>query len=418
MNTHFPVYIGNDAISTLIQYCDEHGLRKFLLVSDQNTHQALGGSVEQTLRDHGYDLIVAMLEGDEVIANEDYLIQVFLKVDQEERTFLAVGSGTITDITRFVSHRTRSPFISIPTAASVDGFTSIGAPLVVGGMKQTFLCQPPVALFADLLTLCAAPPRMIAAGFGDLIGKLLSTADWKLGHLLWEEPFDESIWARSRHAALLCAKQAEEIGRRTEGAIRILMEGLLESGYCMLDFGNSSPASGSEHHIAHYWEMKLLNEKRPAILHGAKVGVASLITSSWYEAIQQLSKDQVAYRLKGVKLPDPRVVESAIRECFGGIADKLIAEQEEFIHMSPDTFETLKMRIVECWNEVLELAAQVPSPQQIADWLMKAHGPISAQALGLGKEEIHQALKNSHYTRRRFTIGKLIYVLGMDELFV
>ncbi len=416
MNNPIPTYIGNDAISAMLQYCDEHELKNFLLVSDQNTYQALGRSVEQALNNLGYDVVVAMLTGDEVIASEEFLIQVFLKVDQEERTFLAVGSGTITDITRFVSHRTRSPFISMPTAPSVDGFTSIGAPLVVGGMKRTILCQPPIALFADLPTLCASPPRMVASGFGDLIGKLPSTADWKLGHILWDEPFDEIIWGRARQAALVCAEHADEIGSRTEAAVRILLEGLLESGFCMLDFGNSSPASGAEHHIAHFWEMKLLNEKRPAILHGAKVGVASLITSSWYESIQRMSTDQVAQKLKRFKLPDPKGVESTIREGFRGIANTLIDAQEEFIHMSPEALETLKVRIMERWHEILDIAAQVPTSGQITDWLQKAQGPISPQALGLDDEEVGQAKKLSHYTRRRFTISKLMQLLGEDEL--
>jgi len=415
MSTTIPTHIGHDALSALIQYCERRGLKKFLLVSDRNTHRALGSSVEKSFSDHGYDMIVATLEGEEVVADEDSLIQVFLKVDQDVRTFLAVGSGTITDITRFVSHRTHSPFISLPTAPSVDGFTSIGAPLVVRRLKQTFLCQPPTAIFADLPTLCTAPPAMIAAGFGDMIGKLLSTSDWKLGHILWDEPFDEDIWHRSRQAALLCAEHAEEIGRGTEAGVRILMESLIESGYCMLDFGNTSPASGAEHHLSHFWEMKLLEEKRPAILHGAKVGVASVITSGWYQAIQKLSRDQVFLELKDRQLPDPQKAESEIREGFGGIAEKLVSEQAGFIRMSPDAYEGMKLRIVDRWQEILTIAAQVPSPQQLTDWLQKARAPVSPQALDLDEEEVVQAIRFSHYIRSRFTISKLVHFLGMLE---
>jgi glycerol-1-phosphate dehydrogenase [NAD(P)+] len=415
MSMPITTHIGHDALSALVQYCDERGLKKFLLVSDRNTHQALGHSVERAFIDHGYDVIVAVLKGDEVIADEDALIQVFLKVDQKERTFLGVGSGTITDITRFVSHRTHASFISLPTAPSVDGFTSIGAPLVIRRLKQTFLCQPPTAIFADLPTLCAAPPPMIAAGFGDMIGKLLSTSDWKIGHILWDEPFDEDIWERSRRAAMLCAEHAEEIGRGTEEGVRILMGSLIESGYCMLDFGNTSPASGAEHHLSHYWEMKLLDEKRPAILHGAKVGVASVITSGWYQAIQKLSRDQVFQKLKDRQVPDPQKAESEVREGFGGIADMLIAEQAGFIRMRPDSFYMLKMRIVDCWDEILEIAAQVPSPQQLTDWLQKAQAPVSPQALALDEEEVARAIRFNHYIRRRFTISKLMHFLGMLE---
>ena len=104
-------------------------------------------------------------------------------------------------MTRFVSHRSDTEFISLPTAASVDGYTSIGAPMIIGGAKVTVNCQGPLAVFGDLPALCAAPKALTAAGFGDLIAKLTSVSDWELGHVLWDEPFDPTI---ARRAARPC----------------------------------------------------------------------------------------------------------------------------------------------------------------------------------------------------------------------
>ena len=409
-----PVYIGNEAISALFDYIKEHGLEKFRIVSDENTYQALGKSVDQALKSRGYDVTVTLLKGEEIVADEHYLIEVFLTLDRQERTFIAVGSGTLTDITRFVSHRTRSAFISMPTASSVDGFTSIGAPLVVGGLKQSILCQPPMALFADLPTLCAAPPLLTAAGFGDMVGKLLSIADWKLGNVLWDEPYDEAISQHSRRAALLCAEHAEEIGRRTPESVRMLMDGLIESGFCMLDFGNSSPASGAEHHISHYWEMKLLVENRRALFHGAKVGVASVISCGWYDAIRNLSRDQAAALLINARRPDPEAIEREIRAVYARVAEELIVEQAPFIRMSAQTFAGLKERIVERWDEVLEIAAHVPTAQQMTEWLRKANAPLTGEQLGLYAEEVRLAKEYSHYLRKRFTINKLRLIFGIN----
>ncbi len=230
------------------------------MVVDSNTIPGAGQNCRDGVENTGFDLITVHLKGKEIIADERYLMQVFLQLDRKERVFLAVGSGTITDICRFVSHRSRNPFISMPTAPSVDGFTSIGAPLVVGGLKLTYLCQSPVALFADLPTLAHAPQPLIAAGVGDLLGKLLSAADFKIGHILWGELFDEQIYQRTRQAALGCIEHIDEICCGAEDGVKFLMEGLIEAGFCMLDFGNSNPASGAEHHMSHYWEMKLLRE--------------------------------------------------------------------------------------------------------------------------------------------------------------
>ena len=211
----------------------------------------------------GWDVLTVVLQGDEIGADARSIFQVLLALDRVPRTFIGVGSGTITDVARVISHRTGAEFISLPTAASVDGFTSIGAPMVIDGAKITVNAHGPLAVFGDLPTLCAAPQPLIAAGFGDLLAKLTSIADWELGALLWDEPYDAEIARRSRAAALACAARADAVAAASEDGVRDLFEGLIESGFCMLDFGETRPASGYEHHISHFWEMKLLREGRP-----------------------------------------------------------------------------------------------------------------------------------------------------------
>jgi glycerol-1-phosphate dehydrogenase [NAD(P)+] len=414
MASNIPVYIGNETIAKLVEYCKEKRFTKFLLVCDQNTYPALGKKVEQALSGQGYDVVTACLAGKEIIADERYLIQVFLKTDNQERIFLAVGSGTLTDLARFVSFKTKSAFISLPTAASVDGFTSIGAPLVVEGLKKTLICQPPIALFADLPTLCGAPRLLTAAGFGDMIGKLLSIADWELGHLLWDERYDAPIAGRARRAALQCAGLAGEIGQGTEQGIVPLMEGLVESGFCMLDFGNTSPAAGAEHLISHLWEMKLLREHRPAIFHGTKVGVASILSARWYAQVLQINREEAARRLAGGSFGSPVAQIQSIRDTFGSTAGEIIEEQKDFIYMSDESLNSLKQNILDQWQEIQEIAQRVPAPGQMAVWLQTAGSPITGESLGLNADEIRQGLDFSHYLRKRFTVNKLRILLGIS----
>src|SRR5208283_4687632 len=186
------VVIGADAIPRLTQFCRETA-RRLLLVADVNTYHAIGEAVEAGLRGIGCEVRAVVFRGGEVVADAHHLLRVFLASGGTDLAFVSVGSGTITDITRFVSHRTGGSFISVPTAPSVDGYTSIGAPLIVDGIKTTANAHAPLAIFADLAALCAAPQRMIAAGFGDMLGKHTSVADWRLAHLLWDLPYDESI---------------------------------------------------------------------------------------------------------------------------------------------------------------------------------------------------------------------------------
>lgn len=238
------VTVDQDAAAHLVQFCRQGGFNRLLLVMDQNTRAAQGEAVEAALQAAGFDLVSVIFADEEVVADAAHVFEVLLAADNVPRTCIAIGSGTITDITRFVSHRTGVSFISMPTAPSVDGFASIGAPLIIDGVKETVICHAPVAIFADVDTLASAPHALIAAGFGDMLGKLTSIADWRIGRLLWDEPYDEAIAQRTLGAVQFCIDHVDSIGAASPDGVRALLEGLIESGYCMLDFGSSRPASG------------------------------------------------------------------------------------------------------------------------------------------------------------------------------
>ena len=163
--TDIPFYLGENAVLHLLKSCNASNINSFLLVADQNTYPVLGRAVENALKNRGWDIKSVVFDSPEVVPDENFIVQVLMEADQVERTYLAVGSGTITDITRFASHRTRRPFISLPTAPSVDGFTSPSASLVIGRIKQTVMAQPPEAVIADLATLAAAPHKDDRRGF-------------------------------------------------------------------------------------------------------------------------------------------------------------------------------------------------------------------------------------------------------------
>ena len=413
MNSIDPIYVGTDAIPRLVQYCRAQGLDRFALIADANTCGALGERVQAALTRAGGEVTPIVLTGEEVAADEHYLVDVFVRAPLEPCTFLAVGSGTLTDIARFVAHRMGRDFISLPTAPSVDGFPSIGAPLVLAGVKRTILCRPPVAIFADLETLCRAPSRLIAAGFGDMVGKYTSVADWTLGSLLWDEPFDAEIAGRSRAALQSCIDHAEEIRAGGEAGVRDLMAGLVESGLCMLDFGATRPASGAEHHTAHYLEMKLLREGRPAIFHGAKVGVATVHVAELYARIRALSRREMLDRLEAATLPDRGREGATIAEGYGALAEEVSKDHGAFLDLTEAGFEQLKRRIADQWEAIQAIAAKVPPPQQVVAYLRQAGAPTTPETLGLQSGEIELAYRYGHYLRNRFTVVKLSRVLGL-----
>jgi glycerol-1-phosphate dehydrogenase [NAD(P)+] len=191
------------------------------------------------------------------------------------------------------------------------------------------------------------------------------------------------------------------------------MDALLESGYCMLDFGSSRPASGAEHHYSHYWEMKLLREGRPAILHGAKVGVATVLVAGLYDRIRQLSRAEVADLLEASVWPTRAEEMARIAAAYGDLASEVAVGQEAFLALDAARVEQLKRKILAHWEEIQTIAAQVPSAETIAALLAAVGGPTTAADLGFDEAERELAIANGHYLRDRFTARKLVRVLGL-----
>jgi glycerol-1-phosphate dehydrogenase [NAD(P)+] len=408
-----PVVVANDALEQLVFYCQQQNYTQYLLVADVNTDAVLGRSVEAVLRAAGMDVRKVILQGREIIADADRVYQVMLALDGAPRTMIAVGSGTITDITRFVSHRTRLPFVATPSAPSVDGFASVGAPMLIDGVKISLPTHAPAAIFGDLAVLASAPRAMIAAGFADILGKFTSVADFRLGHLLRDEHYDERIAERTYAVAKACEENADAIGQATPESIRVLMNALVESGLCILDFGDSASASGGEHHLSHFWEMMLLREERPAILHGAKVGVATVMIAELYAQVRALSRVEVTDRLEASVLPDRAQEMAAIQAAFGAEAEAVARTHSAFLDMTPATYDAIKRRILDHWDEIQTIAGQVPPPEEIARLLRVAGGPTTPAELGFTDAEAALALDNGHYLRNRFTVRKLARVLGI-----
>lgn len=407
------VVVDDRAVEHLVNFCTTTDRRQLMVVADRNTWRAQGEAVAAALKEAGLDVKTCIFPGPEVVADANHVFQLLIAAGDEKRTFISVGSGTITDTTRFVAHRTYGEFISVPTAPSVDAYISVGAPMIVNGVKVTYNTLAPVAVIGDINVLMNAPRPMIAAGLGDVLAKFTSVADFRLGAIVYDEPFDAEIARRMLATAQACADNAAEIARATPAGIGLLTDALLESGQCMVDFGNSRPASGTEHHYSHYWEMKLLQEGRPAILHGAKTGVGTVLASGLYARVRQLSRNEVADLLEASAQPDRDEEIAAIRNIYGDLADEVIGVQRNFIEMSPERYDTLKRRILDNWDAIQAVAADVPEPEQVAAWLRTVGGPGSVAELGFTPEEQRLAEQYSHYLRDRFTVRKLMRTLGL-----
>jgi glycerol-1-phosphate dehydrogenase [NAD(P)+] len=405
MPEHMPIIIGEKAIEKFIEFCQQKGYEKFMIVADENTARALGDRVYQAVMKEGWDAIYHVLNPEGLHADGITLTRVLNAYDAVPRLFVAVGSGTITDTVRFTSHRSRNQFVSFPTAASVDAYTSKSAPVLIGHLKGSIYCHAPIAI--------ASPKFLTTSGFGDLISKLTASSDWKMSHLIWDADFDEEIYTRALRAGQRAAEVVDGIRTGDPDSMAAMMEGQFASGFCMADFGNSAPASGGEHHISHIWEMMFHWEEKEGLYHGHAVSVAAIMCAEWYQRLKALSRGGAEDLLKKTKIPPRSVQIAAIEKNLPYIAGELIESDPIYLQLSdPAKLKHTRERILDRWDEVQAIAASVPDPDAIRAWIKSLGGPVTPQELGLTKEQVEIAVDYGHYLRERFSINIIRKLFG------
>jgi len=406
MPKHMPITIGDKAVEKFIEFCKQKQHDKFFIVADKNTARALGDRVFQAVKQKGWDVIYHVLDPEGLHTDEITLTRVLNAYDAIPRLFVAVGSGTITDTVRFTSHRSQNQFVSFPTAPSVDAYTSKNAPVTIGHLKGSIYCHAPIAIFTDLPTICESPKFLTASGFGDLISKLTASSDWKMSHLIWGADFDEEIYASGLRAGQRAVEVLDGIRTADQESMTAIMEGQFTSGFGMADFGNSAPASGGEHHIAHIWEMMFHWKKKEGLYHGHAVGVAAIICAEWYQRLKTLSRKDAEDLLGKSEIPPRSVQIAAIEKNLPHIAEELIESNPIYLQLSdPAKFKTIRERILDRWDDVQATAAIVPDANAIRGWIKSLGGPITPQELGVSKEQMEIAIDYAHYLRERFSIN-------------
>ena len=308
------IRVGSGVIQELPGILRDLGASHIFLVADNYTYEAAGRQVEQLLDQAGlaYHKRVFQTETP-LVPNEYALGSVLAAMTSQDDMLLAVGSGTLNDVTKYVSARTGVPYVIAATAPSMDGYASTVAPTILDGFKTTLPAVYPAAIVADVDILKDAPMPMLTAGFGDIIGKFTSLADWRLSHQLNGEYYCPEVAGVIEAAVETCAANAQALAQREPQAIQAVTEALILSGLAMGMVGVSRPASGAEHQMAHYWEMDALRRGEVHPLHGNAVGVGTVLAASLYEMAAE-------YLPQGFAAPDKGQILACL-QAAGSCAD-------------------------------------------------------------------------------------------------
>lgn len=308
------IRVGSGVIQELPGILRDLGASHIFLVADNYTYEAAGRQVEQLLDQAGLSYHKRVFQTETpLVPNEYALGSVLAAMTSQDDMLLAVGSGTLNDVTKYVSARTGVPYVIVATAPSMDGYASTVAPTILDGFKTTLPAVYPAAIVADVDILKDAPMPMLTAGFGDIIGKFTSLADWRLSHQLNGEYYCPEVAGVIEAAVETCAANAQALAQREPQAIQAMTEALILSGLAMGMVGVSRPASGAEHQMAHYWEMDALRRGEEHPLHGNAVGVGTVLAASLYEMAAE-------YLPQGFAAPDKGQILACL-QAAGSCAD-------------------------------------------------------------------------------------------------
>lgn len=261
--------ISEGSIYSLEDTLVKHGFTNVLILFDEFTFS----SIRESLRSRFHKV-----KADEKLMPSKLEINELLKMAYSLKPYdsvIAIGGGTVIDYGKYISFLRRSPFISVPTSASNDGFASSNCSLLVNGKKTTVPARVPYGIIADLDVIHNVPNHFLLAGIGDLASNITALYDWE-----FEEK--NGYGTVNAFAHMLSKKAVNSFIRTpmTDIRSRIFLKELISSltmgGISTVISGNSSPISGSEHLISHALD-KISTSPQ---MHGIQVGVATYIMAN------------------------------------------------------------------------------------------------------------------------------------------
>lgn len=406
------VRVGRNALEELPAVLERLGKRRPYLICDAVTYQVAGERCMEILRGAGVKAGLHQLIHTKF--DEATLGELLINCPADCDIAVAVGAGSINDMTRYFSFKLGIPFMTVATAAPMDGFASSIAALQVNRLKTTFEAQTPAAILGDTEILKRAPYPMIAAGLGDLLGKSTCLCDWKLARLINGEHYCHRIVELVETCVQDTLRNAGRVGERDPEVLGGILEGLVLTGVAMSLYGNSRPASGCEHHMSHYWEMIFEQQQRRPAPHGTQVGVGTILVLKLTEALRRTRVDFGAARA-AAQAYDPAAWEREIHAAYGPAARGVI--RMELDAQKNETQGRLRRIGVmeEHWGEILSLLEALPASETVAALLRSLRSPYLPEEIGVDEALLRNTFLYCKEVRARYTILQMLWDLGVLE---
>lgn len=423
------IIIGEDVLGDVVPQLrallPDAGRARVLLIVDRTPIMRLGVEVKQQLEallSAEFDVTRLVLDDGhpELHASESIVVQA-AEACAGVAGVVSIGGGTITDIGKMASARIGNPpLVAVQTAASVDGYTDDVSVLLRNGVKRTVPSRWPDVVIADTVLIAEAPTRMNRAGFGEINSMFVAPADWLLArHLGFDDGFSWGPVAMLTEIGSDIAEWAPGLVDAQFDSTARLVRALDIRGVATGVAGSTALLSGVEHLVSHMLDMANAAGHRSIGLHGAQVGVASVVAAVvWEELFARL--DAVA----GTEVVVPEVDAFAAHRELNAAFDSLDADGSIAAECWSDYEKKLQRwavqrdavrEFVRTWPEHREeLRALVRAPEAIAEGLLVAGSPASFEQLdpAISAELAFWAVRNCAMMRNRLTALDVLTFLG------
>lgn len=408
--------------------------RRAVVIADVNTWPVLGEKVFGLFRDAGVpvekyiigkeefhaewkyiEMVDKILEGDFAAARTIEEDENHVEADAgkafrpaSEDCFIAVsvGSGVINDLCKLCSHHHGQQYLTLPTAASVDGYSSFGASISYRNAKQTFACPAPVAIVADIDVIAAAPKEMTAAGYADLAAKIPAGGEWMIADLMGTEPILPAAWHVLQDVLDGMLSHPAGVAAGEPQAVADLFEGLTLSGIAMQAAQSSRPASCCDHLFSHILDMTHHRYRGKLQSHGFQVAIGTLTMCAVFDEFFKYDLAKIDVERCVQAWPTLEQEQARALELFKDFpAPKLGWTEITKKYTPPEEVRRELAEVKECWPEFREkLRRQVYSFEKMQGLMKAAGAPYDPSMIGVSRGMLRDMFPKVQLMRFRFNL--------------
>lgn len=388
--------IENGCLAQFDKYLAQLGLGgRRVAIYDENTYRAA-----YAVRPNADQEII--LPAPALTACRQTTADVLRELRADTGLLIAVGGGTLHDITRYCAYALGVPFVSCPTAASTDSFCSNHCVFTENGLRTVLPGVAPMLVLADMDVISKAPLALARSGVGCAIGKFISLADWKIACIMAGQTPCPTAEAFLRQAAVVAQGSCKGIADGDEGAVAQLMYGLLLPGFAMQMQALPDPACGAEQHMAYLFEsMPESWNVQASYPLGGRIGACAVTVADLYHRLAEID-DIRPY----CKMCAP-LREDWLKEFFGGQAADVLMKRN-----TPDCVAKIQPRCLqEKWADIRKVVAEIPLPGELAALLTGIGAKADIRELGVTKAKIPCMLQLAPCLSNQITLMRMLWML-------